>query len=129
MDRRTDESRVDLWKAVITVTATPPEPGDRPQQNTGMPPEYPPPSSFPPPAYSLSDPHAPRRHRNPYSSARIFGGLFWAVLTILAAAGTIGAFTDAAITPGVLGAAAAVGCGWYDYRIWTFKAKRLFVYL
>jgi hypothetical protein len=31
------------------------------------------------------------------------------------------------ITPGVLGAAAAVGCGWYDYRIWTFKAKRLWI--
>ncbi len=59
------------------------------------------------------------------STVRIVCGVIWAVLALICAAGAIGEVTihntGGAIVSGVI----AVGSGWYDYRVWTLRARRL----
>ena len=101
--------------AVITMTAMPPEPDFR---------NLPPPPAFPPPVYPPPDQYAPRRRRA-FSVVRIACGALWAAFTIILAAGTVMEWLTGLHAASIMCFVFAVGCGWYDYRIWTFKARRL----
>ena len=90
-----------------------------------------------PPAPELVSPAAPTRpaaapraagpaRRTPYSHGRrIFYGLLWAGWTaLLTIAGFAGLF-GGQVLAGLLALAAAGVAGHYDYRIWTWQARRL----
>jgi hypothetical protein len=51
--------------------------------------------------------------------------VLWAVVTLICAAGAVGEFLVGIPAGGVLCLIVAVGSGWYDYRVWTFKSRRL----
>jgi len=97
------------------MTAMPPEPDFR---------NLPPPPAFPPPVYPPPDQYAPRRRRA-FSIVRIACGALWAAFTIILAAGTVMEWLTGLHAASIMCFVFAVGCGWYDYRIWTFKARRL----
>ena len=60
-----------------------------------------------------------------YSARRVVCGLWWGLGTILGAISALIGLTDSHFLQ-FLGAAAITALiGWYDYRIWTFKAKWL----
>lgn len=59
------------------------------------------------------------------STARIVRGVIWAVIAVITLVGGV-----AELAIGVAGGAVvcfivAAGAAWYDYRIWTFRARRL----
>jgi len=63
------------------------------------------------------------------SRARMVCGVIWGVIAVITGAGSV-----AELTIGNVGGAAvcfviAVGSGWYDYRVWTFKARRLLLFI
>lgn len=136
------------------VTAMSPEPdfrGMTPQPTTDSPPAYPPPAypppayppagqpspefprhvspppiqPFPPPVYPPPDQYASRRRPRAYSVVRIACGALWAAFTIILAVGAVLELLTGLPAASVMCLVFAVGCGWYDYRIWTFKARRL----
>ena len=58
---------------------------------------------------------------------RVICGLIWAVLAIGIGAGGVAELTIGQIGGAVLCFVIAIPAGWYDYRIWTLKARRLFL--
>ncbi len=66
---------------------------------------------------------APRR----MSVRRIICGIIWAVLTIILGVGGVAELTIHIVGGAVLCFVLAVGCGWYDYRVWTLRARRLYL--
>jgi hypothetical protein len=120
--------------AVTIMTAMPPEPdlspqGSRPalQGSHAAPTQplaVPPPSAFPPPPdpspQDLAGPPRPRR----MGPLRIITGVMWAVIAVLCAAGAVGEWLIGLHAAAVLCLVIAVGSGWYDYRVWTFRARR-----
>jgi hypothetical protein len=58
---------------------------------------------------------------------RVICGLIWAVLAIGIGAGGVAELTIGQIGGAVLCFVIAIPAGWYDYRIWTRKARRLFL--
>ena len=98
------------------MTAMPPEPDFR---------NLPPPPAYPPPAYPPPDQYAPGRRPRTFSVVRIACGVLWAAFTIILAAGTVAEWLTGLHAASIMCFVFAVGCGWYDYRIWTFKARRL----
>jgi hypothetical protein len=100
------------------MNTTPPEPGSGAQQGWGMTPEQ---IAYPDGRADMSGRPAARR----MSTRRIIVGITWAVIALILGVGGF-AELSAGITGGaVLCFVMAVGTGWYDYRVWTFKAKRL----
>ena len=97
--------------AVTAMTATPPEP----------------PSAFPPPPQypSVQDLAGPRRPR--MGPLRIITGVLWAAVAIICAVGTVLEFSVGIPGGAVVCLIVAVGAGWYDYRVWTFKARRFLI--
>jgi len=85
----------------------------------------PPPIQPFPPVYPPPDQYAPRRRPHAYSVVRIACGALWAAFTIILAVGAVLELLTGLPAASVLCLVFAVGCGWYDYRIWTFKARRL----
>lgn len=85
----------------------------------------PPIQPFPPPVYPPLDQYAPRRGPRAYSVVRIVCGALWAAFTIILAVGTVLEWLTGLHAASIMCLVFAVGCGWYDYRIWTFKARRL----
>ena len=90
------------------MSATPPDPGFTWQGN------------------QTPQPVQPRRRMSVY---RILCGLSWAVLTVFVLAGGIAELTVSNVGGAVLCFVIAAGAGWYDYRIWTLKARRLWIFL
>lgn len=66
----------------------------------------------------------------PYSNGRRAGyGLLWAAWTgVLTIAGFTGLF-GGQILPGLVALALAAFAGHYDYRIWTWRARRLLFFI
>jgi hypothetical protein len=85
----------------------------------------PPIQPFPPPVYPPPDQYASRRRPRTYSVVRIACGALWAAFTIILAVGAVLELLTGLPAASVMCLVFAVGCGWYDYRIWTFKARRL----
>ncbi len=98
------------------MTAMPPEPDFR---------NLPPPPAYPPPVYPPPDQYAPRRRPRAFSVVRIACGVLWAAFTVILAVGTVMEWLTGLHAASIMCFVFAVGCGWYDYRIWTFKARRL----
>jgi hypothetical protein len=110
------------------MTAMPPEPDFRPQTSAGLPPApaWPEPMYPPPPPPSPQDLAGPRRGASRgMSGLRIATAVMWAAITVICAAGAV-----AELLVGIYGGAVvclivAVGSGWYDYRVWKRRARRL----
>jgi hypothetical protein len=64
--------------------------------------------------------------RTPYSPAkRACYGLLWAAWTAVLVIGGFAALFGGQILAGLLGIALGLLAGRYDYRIWTYQARRL----
>jgi hypothetical protein len=99
---------------VISVSSTPPESGPAFPASTGIPAEQ---------YGGQQGMFGPRRRR--MATSRIVCGILWAALTVILAIGFVLELTIDLVGGAVVCLGFAVGCGWYDYRIWTYKAKRL----
>jgi hypothetical protein len=63
--------------------------------------------------------------RPPYSARRVLCGIWWGLGTVLCAISALISLTEGHFLQ-FLGAAAITALiGWYDYRVWTFRAKWL----
>jgi hypothetical protein len=102
------------------MTAMPPEPDLNPQWPTGTTPE---PPIYPPPAYPLVQQDTVRRRR--MSVLRIACGILWGAFAIILAIGTVMEWLTGLHAASIMCFVFAVGCGWYDYRVWTYKARRI----
>lgn len=60
-----------------------------------------------------------------YSARRAICGAWWAVLTVLAGGGAVVSLFEGHFLQFLAGAAFAGLAGWYDYRVWTLRAKWL----
>jgi hypothetical protein len=63
------------------------------------------------------------------SGYRILCGAIWAVIALGMGAGGVAELSIGNIAGAILCFVIAVPAGWYDYRIWTLKARRLFLIL
>jgi len=61
------------------------------------------------------------------SVRRIICGIIWAVLTVILGAGGVAELTIDNTGGAVLCFVLAVGTGWYDVRVWTLRARRLWL--
>lgn len=52
-------------------------------------------------------------------------GVIWAVIAVICAVGAVLEWTIGLHAAAVLCLVIAIGSGWYDYRVWTFKTRRL----
>ena len=93
-------------------------------------PDYQPPAYAPPPAYVPPPPEQPppnRPLRGRMSTLRIVAGVLWGAIALICAAGAVGEWLIGIPGGAVLCAIIAVGSGWYDYRLWTRRSRRLIV--
>jgi hypothetical protein len=60
---------------------------------------------------------------------RIACGICWALWTLLFTIGAFTSFGTGSPGPGLLALVLAGLAGWYDYRIWALKARRLTFFL
>jgi hypothetical protein len=60
---------------------------------------------------------------------RILCGISWAVVAVVLAVGGIGEIGAGTVGGAILCWVIAVLAGWYDYRIWTLKARRLWLFI
>jgi hypothetical protein len=63
------------------------------------------------------------------SGYRIVCGMIWAVIAVGLGAGGLAELTIDNVSGAVVCLAIAIPAGWYDYRIWTVKARRLLLIL
>lgn len=69
---------------------------------------------------------APVVSRAGYSNGKRVGyGLLWAGWTLVLLIGGLTALFGGQVLPGLIGLVLAVLAGRYDYRIWTWQARRL----
>ena len=114
------------------MTALPPEPHFSPPGDLGMtsPPAgfeasaFPPPAFPPPPDPSPQDLLGPPRPSR-MSGLRIAVGILWGIITVILAAGAVAEWVTGIHGGAILCFVLAVGTGWYDYRVWTLRARRL----
>jgi hypothetical protein len=79
---------------------------------------------FAPPAYGAQT--APVARPAGYSNGkRVAYGLLWAGWTLALLVGSLVALFGAQVVAGLIGLVLAVLAGRYDYRIWTWQARRL----
>ena len=108
------------------MTAMPPEPDFHPQASAGL---TPPPSSWPQPMYPPPPPPSARDLAGPRRSAvpgvRTATGVLWAAITVICAAGAVGELLVGIYGGAVVCLVVAAGSGWYDYRVWKRRARRL----
>lgn len=87
------------------------------------------PNSVAPPARptaAAAPPAAGSARRTPYSHGRrVFYGLVWAGWTALLTIAGFAALFGGQVLMGLFALAAAGAAGHYDYRIWTWRARRL----
>ena len=91
------------------MSSMPPEPGYGEPQPIGMP----------------SGPLAGRR----MSVSRIVCGITWGLVAVITAVGGVAELTIGVVGGAVLCFVIAVLAGWYDYRVWTVRARRLWLIL
>ncbi|HUD35514.1 MAG TPA: hypothetical protein VMR14_01370 [Streptosporangiaceae bacterium] len=60
---------------------------------------------------------------------RILCGISWAVVAVVLAVGGIGEIGAGNVGGAILCLVIAALAGWYDYRIWTLKARRLWLFI
>jgi hypothetical protein len=60
---------------------------------------------------------------------RVACGVCWGLWTVLFGVGAIVGLSQGSIGTFLLGAVLAGLAGWYDYRIWTLKARRLTLFI
>jgi hypothetical protein len=121
-----------MWGAVTIMTSMPPEPPQQPaqwpaQQPAPWPacqPPFNPPPAYPPPPPDLPQPNMPRCRM---STVRIACGVLWASIAIVCAAGSVGEWLIGVHAGAVLCLVIAICSGWYDYRVWTSRSRRLIV--
>jgi hypothetical protein len=78
-------------------------------------------------AYQRGQQDTIRRMTTPRMTAwRVICGVLWLVLSVGFAVGAIYNLAHSDVADFLLGLVFAVLAGWYDYRIWTLKARRLF---
>ena len=111
------------------MTAMPPEPDFHPQASAGL---TPPPSSWPQPMYPPPPPPSARDLAGPgragirgLKGLRTVTGVLWAAITVICAAGAVGELLVGIYGGAVVCLVVAVGSGWYDYRVWKRRARRL----
>jgi len=114
------------------MTAMPPEPGFSAGAGPGLPPQPPayPPPAYPPPAYPPPPEPSPQDLLGPprpskMSGLRIVVGILWGIITVILAAGAVAEWVTGIHGGAILCFVLAVGTGWYDYRVWTLRARRL----
>jgi membrane associated rhomboid family serine protease len=61
------------------------------------------------------------------STFRVICGILWAAVAAGLAVGVIYNLVHPDIGQALFGAALGALAAWYDYRIWTLKARRLFI--
>jgi hypothetical protein len=59
------------------------------------------------------------------SGYRILSGIIWAVVAVGIGAGGVAELAIGSIAAAVVCFVIAVPAGWYDYRIWALKTRRL----
>ena len=59
------------------------------------------------------------------SGVRISCGIIWAVIALICAAGGVGELTIGNTGGAILSFVIAAGSAWYDFRVWTCRARRL----
>jgi hypothetical protein len=94
---------------MASMSSTPPQPDFGGQADTGMTP-----GSF-----------TARRRSLP----RKICGVIWAVIAIICGAGGVAEITIGNTGGAVVSLVIAVLAGWYDYRVWTFRARLLVLIL
>ena len=66
----------------------------------------------------------------PYTHGQRIGyGLLWALWTVVLAMAALTAFGKGSVFPGLIALALAYFAGRYDYRIWTWQARRLIFFI
>lgn len=61
------------------------------------------------------------------SVSRIICGVTWGVIAVITGVGGVLELTIGLVGAAVLCFVIAVLSGWYDYRVWTFRARRLWI--
>jgi hypothetical protein len=102
------------------------QPSAFPPPSAYQPPDYQPSAFPPPPDPSPQDLRGPSRPRK-MSVLRIITGVVWAAIAVICAVGAVAEWRIGLHAAAVLCLVIAVGSGWYDYRVWTFKARRFIV--
>ncbi len=59
------------------------------------------------------------------SGVRIACGIIWAVIAVILAAGAVGELTIGNGAAAVMCFVFAAGSAWYDFRVWTLRARLL----
>lgn len=81
-------------------------------------------------AYERGQQDAIRRLTTPHMTGwRITCGICWAVWTLLFGIGALVALSQGGFGTFLVGGILAGLAGWYDYRIWTLKARRLTLFI
>lgn len=81
-------------------------------------------------AYERGQHDAVRRLTAPRMTGwRVACGVCWGLWTVLFGVGAIVGLSQGSIGTFLLGAVLAGLAGWYDYRIWTLKARRLTLFI
>lgn len=79
-------------------------------------------------AYMRGQQDAVRRLTTPRMTAfRVICGIVWAVISVGFGIGAIYNLVQPNIVQFLFGVVFSGLAGWYDYRIWTLKARRLFL--
>jgi membrane associated rhomboid family serine protease len=79
-------------------------------------------------AYMRGQQDAIRRLTTPRMTVfRVICGIVWGVLAVGFAFGAVYNLVHPNIVQALFGVVFAGLAGWYDYRIWTLKARRLFL--
>ena len=74
-----------------------------------------------------STPPEPSPPRRRMSVVRIVCGVLWGAIALICAAGSVSEWLIGVRGGAVLCLVIAVGSGWYDYRVWTSRSRRLIV--
>jgi hypothetical protein len=61
------------------------------------------------------------------TASRIACGITWGLIAAITGVGGVAELTIGLVGGAVLCFVIAVATGWYDYRVWTFRAKRLWI--
>jgi hypothetical protein len=67
--------------------------------------------------------------RQRMSASRIVCGITWGAIAAVTGAGGVAELTIGIVGGAVLCFVIAAAAGWYDYRVWTSRARRLWIIL